>query len=98
MKPLIVGVAGGSASGKTSLCEVVFQRIGVSECTILSLDSFYKECTDEEMANIGKYNFDHPDAFDWELAREVIQNLARKKDVVIPRYNYKTCKRDEPGI
>lgn len=50
------------------------------------------------MANIGKYNFDHPDAFDWELAREVIKKLARKQDVVIPRYNYKTCKRDEPGI
>jgi uridine kinase len=45
MKPLIVGVAGGSASGKTSVCEVVFERIGVSECTILSLDNFYKECT-----------------------------------------------------
>ena len=47
MKPLIIGVAGGTASGKTSVCEVVFERIGVSECTILSLDNFYKECTPE---------------------------------------------------
>ena len=76
MKPLIVGVAGVSASGKTSLCELVFQRIGVSECTIISFDSFYKECTEEEMKNIGKYNFDHPNAFDWELARKVMNDLS----------------------
>ena len=54
--------------------------------------------SDEQMANIGKYNFDHPDAFDWELARKVIHQLSRKQNVIIPRYNYKTCKRDEPGI
>tara|TARA_B110000305_G_C18772761_1_gene330384 strand:- start:124 stop:408 length:285 start_codon:yes stop_codon:yes gene_type:complete len=94
MKPLIVGVAGGSASGKTSVCEVVFERIGVAECTILSLDNFYKECTEEEMKNIGNFNFDHPDAFDWELARSIIKQLSNREDVVIPRYNYKTCKRD----
>ena len=98
MKPLIIGVAGGTASGKTSVCEVVFERIGVSECTILSLDNFYKECTPEEMANIGKYNFDHPDAFDWELVRKTIRMLVNRQDVIIPRYNYATCQRDEPGI
>lgn len=94
----MVGVAGGSASGKTSLCELVFQRVGISQCTILSLDNFYKECTEEEMANIGNYNFDHPDAFDWDLCISVLKDLRERKDVIIPRYNYKTCKRDEPGI
>ena len=49
---------------------------------------------DEQMANIGKYNFDHPDAFDWELAAKILRQLVARKDVIIPRYNYKTCKRD----
>ena len=98
MKPIFVGVAGGSASGKTSVCEVVFKKIGVKECTLLSLDNFYKECTPEELKNIGKYNFDHPDAFDWKLMRETISKLMKFEDVVIPNYNYKTCLREGPGI
>lgn len=50
------------------------------------------------MKNIGKYNFDHPDAFDWDLAYKVLKKLTMRQDVTIPRYNYQTCKRDEPGI
>jgi hypothetical protein len=53
---------------------------------------------DEELENIGKYNFDHPDAFDWPLARQIINDLSQRKDIIIPNYNYKTCKRDLPGI
>lgn len=98
MKPIFVGVAGGSASGKTCVCDVVFQKIGVKECTLIALDNFYKECTPEEMANIGKYNFDHPAAFDWNLLRETMAKLMRGEDVEIPRYNYNTCLRDKPGI
>ena len=69
MKPIFVGVAGGSASGKTSVCDIVFERVGVKECTLICLDNFYKECTPEQLQNIGKYNFDHPDAFDWDLIK-----------------------------
>ena len=50
------------------------------------------------MANIGNYNFDHPDAFDWNLLKQVILKLMKREDVTIPKYNYKTCLRDEPGI
>ena len=98
MKPLFVGVAGGSASGKTSVCDIIFDRVGVKECTLICLDNFYKECTPEQLQNIGKYNFDHPDAFDWDLMREIFSKLMRYEDVEIPRYNYQTCLRDKPGI
>lgn len=54
--------------------------------------------SDEEFENVGKYNFDHPNAFDWDLIRETFAKLCRREDIVIPRYNYKTCRRDEPGI
>ena len=47
---------------------------------------------------MGSYNFDHPDAFDWELMRETLFKLVNHEDVILPRYNYKTCKRDQPGL
>lgn len=50
------------------------------------------------MKEVGKYNFDHPDAMDWPLIRSTIQDLLDHKDVKIPNYNYATCKRDEPAI
>jgi pantothenate kinase len=50
-KPIFVGIAGGTASGKTTVCEEVFKRVRIGdsqdECTMLPLDCFYKECTPE---------------------------------------------------
>jgi uridine kinase len=60
--------------------------------------TFYLITREEEMKNIGKYNFDHPDAFDWDLVRKTIRMLVNRQDVIIPSYNYSTCKRDQPGI
>lgn len=74
--PIFVGIAGGTASGKTTVCEEIFQRVKMgsqySKCVMLPLDCFYKECTPEQMANISNVNFDHPEIFDWEL---LIQTL-----------------------
>ena len=50
------------------------------------------------MKNIASVNFDHPAIFDWELLREVLGDLREGKDVIIPDYDYKTCKRKQPGI
>ena len=50
------------------------------------------------MANISNVNFDHPNLFDWALLREKLSELEEGKDIVIPNYNYKTCKRDPPGV
>ena len=52
---------------------------------------------DEEFKDVAEYNFDHPNAMDWELMRDTFQRLCRHEDVTIPAYNYKTCKRDPPG-
>eukprot|EP00347_Sterkiella_histriomuscorum_P022337 403330835 len=50
------------------------------------------------MENVGKYNFDHPDAMDWPLIKETFYKLCNHQDVEVPNYNYQTCKRDSPGI
>lgn len=131
-KPIVVGVGGGTASGKTMICEYllnillislflcfsltlitqIFQNIGgLNEATLFALDNFYKEleyitkilnlfCTfsDEEMKNVANINFDHPDALDWKLLEETFFLLLSGQDVVIPNYNFNTCKRDPPGI
>ena len=71
-EPIFIGLAGGTASGKTTVCDEIFKRVRVGlfkECTLIPLDCFYKECTEEQMANIGNVNFDHPDMFDWDLLK-----------------------------
>lgn len=99
--PIFVGIAGGTASGKTTVCEEIFERVRVGDfkqSTLIPLDCFYKECTPEQMENIGKVNFDHPSMFDWNLVKETFQKLKEGKDVTIPDYDYVTCKRKQPGL
>ena len=66
-------------------------------CVMIPLDCFYKECTPEQMANIGSVNFDHPSMFDWPLLKQTFLQLQQGQDVVIPKYDYVTCKRAEQG-
>ena len=73
-KRLIVGVAGGSASGKTTLCNHIRQEIGFNgefNVLIISLDCFYKKL-DKTKCDPKDYNFDHPDALDFDQAFECI--------------------------
>ena len=93
-KTIFVGIAGGTASGKTTVADEIFARVRVGEykqSTLIPVDCFYKECTPEQMANIGKVNFDHPSMFDWDLMKETLDALKRGEDVSIPDYNYVTC-------
>ncbi len=50
------------------------------------------------MKEVGKYNFDHPNAMDWDLIKETFNKLCNHEDVMIPNYNYQTCQRDGEGI
>lgn len=80
--PFMIGVAGGTASGKSTVCEKLMETLGQSEkkdvekkVVSLSQDSFYKELDPTEiiLANKGMFNFDHPDAFDVDLMESVLQ-------------------------
>lgn len=97
-----MGIAGGTASGKTTVCEEIFKNVRVGtqykECCMIPLDCFYKECTDAQMADIGNVNFDHPQIFDWDLLKQTLNDLREGKDVLLPDYDYKTCKRKESGL
>jgi len=93
--PILVGVGGGSASGKTTLCNKIISNIGLSNCTVISLDSFYKGV---DMSKAKDYNFDHPDALDFDLCYEIIKQLLTRQKTQIPIYSFKTHSREEETI
>lgn len=63
VQPFIVCVAGGSASGKTTVCRSVVEKLDLQWVQILSTDSFYKGLTPEQHNNVSNYNFDHPSMY-----------------------------------
>ena len=97
----IIGVAGGTASGKTTVCKCIIESLTEKNMNnrviILSQDSFYKPLTPAEikLAEQGHYNFDHPDAFDTELMLEKIQQIRVGNVVEIPIYDFVLHRRSE---
>ncbi|CCG81185.1 Uridine kinase [Taphrina deformans PYCC 5710] len=87
-----VGIAGGSGSGKSTFVANVIEELNVPWVVVISLDSFYKVLTKEqsELAFKSQYDFDHPDALDWDLLFEILRNLKSGKRVEIPIYDFST--------
>ncbi|XP_065212106.1 uridine-cytidine kinase-like 1 [Planococcus citri] len=97
VEPFVIGICGGSASGKTTVARLIIEELDVPWVTLLSLDSFYKDITSEEELKLCKrceYNFDHPDAFDFDLLISTLQRLREGKKVDVPIYNFVTHKRE----
>ncbi|XP_045625569.1 uridine-cytidine kinase-like 1 isoform X2 [Procambarus clarkii] len=96
VEPFVIGVCGGSASGKTTVARKIIEELDVPWVTLLSLDSFYKVLTEKqhEEAARNEYNFDHPDAFDFELVAKTLVRLKEGKKVEVPIYNFVTHSRE----
>jgi len=101
----MIGVAGGTASGKSTVCSTLVDKLGQSEVNaeekqvvILSQDSFYRELTPVEAAKAmkGTFNFDHPDAFDNQLMESVLTDVINGRQTKVPVYDFKTNSRS-PG-
>eukprot|EP01132_Coremiostelium_polycephalum_P002868 gene2868-3564_t len=89
--PLVIGVCGGSASGKTSVCDKVIEALDVRWVVLLSMDSFYLNLS--HTADPSNYNFDHPNAFDYDLMIKTISDLRQGRKVNIPHYCFKSHSR-----
>eukprot|EP00124_Ichthyophonus_hoferi_P001342 Ihof_evm4s67 gene=Ihof_evmTU4s67 len=89
-EPIIIGICGGSSSGKTSVAQAIIEEVGVRWVVLMSLDSFYKPLTDEqrEMAERTEFNFDHPDTFDFDRCYKVLKRLKEGNNVEIPMYDF----------
>uniref|UniRef100_A0A3Q0S1W4 Uridine-cytidine kinase n=1 Tax=Amphilophus citrinellus TaxID=61819 RepID=A0A3Q0S1W4_AMPCI len=93
----VIGLCGGSASGKTTVANKIIEALDVPWVVLLSMDSFYKVLSPEEQALAAKndYNFDHPGAFDFELLVSTLRKLKQGKSVKIPVYDFTTHRRQK---
>uniref|UniRef100_A0A8B9EBC7 Uridine-cytidine kinase n=1 Tax=Anser cygnoides TaxID=8845 RepID=A0A8B9EBC7_ANSCY len=89
------GLCGGSASGKTTVATRIIEALDVPWVVLLSMDSFYKVLDEGQQALAARsdYNFDHPDAFDFELLVNVLRKLKKGKSVKVPVYDFTTHSR-----
>jgi len=89
-EPFLIGVAGGTASGKTTVCDQIIQRLHDQCVVLLSQDSFYRGLTEDEKKNVGEYNFDIPQAFDTQALLQCLKDLKTKRPVDVPVYDFTT--------
>lgn len=88
MNTIIIGIAGGTGSGKTTLTERLRDHFGQNEVSVINHDSYYKRHDELPYAERCKLNYDHPDSFDTELMVQHLQALRRGEAVEVPVYNY----------
>ena len=88
-KTKIIGICGGSASGKTTLAHLLQEKIGRDSCTIISMDNFYYDFVSRGIDPAG-INYDHPDSIDMGALRRILENLQQGNDVQIPVYDFRT--------
>lgn len=90
----LIGVAGGSGSGKTTFAKKVFSHINHLNTSMMHMDSYYLDKQSEKsFTKSGKPNFDHPDAFDWHLIKNHLKSLKDGGKVESPVYDFATSAR-----
>jgi uridine kinase len=93
MEPVVVGVAGGTGSGKTTVAAEILRRAGTDQISLIQHDAYYKDLTDLPMAQRAMQNFDHPDALDNELLVAHLKELKAGRPVEVPVYDFTTHSR-----
>ncbi len=92
-RPYIIGVAGGSGSGKTTFAKKLAEALGPELCVIVGQDSYYIDQSAKFDRDGGSVNFDHPDALDFDLMATHLQMLKENKQIDVPIYEFATHKR-----
>src|SRR3989344_5695474 len=93
----VIVVAGGTASGKTTLANILRKLLGESECALISEDWYYHDRPELTLEERQKLNYDHPTALDFDLMRSHIHDLQNGQPVKTPRYDFKTPSRFSSG-
>jgi uridine kinase len=91
--PLVIGIAGGSGSGKTTVAQEILQRVGPDRIAFLQHDSYYKDLSGLPPAQKAEVNFDHPNSLETELLIQHIASLRDGKPVEVPIYDFSTHSR-----
>lgn len=95
---LIIGIAGGTGSGKTTVVRKIIESLPEGEVVLLPQDSYYKDSSNVPVEERQNINFDHPNAFDWPLLTKHVTMLRQGKAIEQPTYSYITCTREEKTI
>jgi uridine kinase len=93
--PLVIGIAGGSGSGKTTIAAAVVEEIGPGRAAIIELDSYYQPFAELPLESRVKINFDHPDSLDFELLTDHVARLRGGENVEVPVYDFSLYTRAE---
>ncbi|MFN7135559.1 MAG: uridine kinase, partial [Myxococcales bacterium] len=93
--PLFVGIAGGTASGKTTVARKLVQRLKDHPVAFIDQDSYYKDLSHLPFERRVEINFDHPDAFDTELLVKHLQLLREGRAIEKPVYDFVQCVREQ---
>ncbi len=90
---LIIGIAGGTGSGKTTVVNEIIGRLKKGDVAVISQDAYYRDNSHLPLEQRQQINFDHPDSIEFELLIESIKKLKMGKSVRQPIYSYLTCTR-----
>ena len=88
VKPILLGIAGGSGSGKTLVARTLVERLGSDHVVVVEQDSYYNANWELSMEERKRVNYDHPDAFDHELLLDHMACLLRGESIEMPVYDY----------
>ncbi|MDE6526268.1 MAG: uridine kinase [Muribaculaceae bacterium] len=95
---LIIGIAGGTGSGKTTVVNKIINSLPAGEVAVMPQDSYYKDSSHIPPQERSKINFDEPAAIEWTLLVDHLQQLRDGKTIEMPTYSYLTCTRQEETV
>ncbi len=95
---LIIGIAGGTGSGKTTVVKKIVETLPANTVAVIPQDSYYNAQWDVPEELRKKTNFDHPDAFEWPLLAHQIEELRKGNAIEQPTYSYITCTRQQETV
>lgn len=95
---LIIGIAGGTGSGKTTVVNKIINALPQGEVAVIPQDSYYKDLSHLPLDERKKTNFDEPDAIEWTLLVDQLKQLKEGRSIEVPTYSYLTCTRQDETV
>ena len=98
VKMYIIGIGGGTGSGKTTVAKRIVELLGEENCSILPMDNYYRDMSHLPIEERKKQNYDHPNMIEHELMEKHLKMLLRGETVEVPTYNFSTYTRGKETI
>ena len=95
---LIIGIAGGSGSGKSTVVKQIIKHLPKDSVTVIPQDAYYKDNGHKSAEERAKINFDHPSSIEWSLLIKQLESLRSGQSIEMPIYSYVTCARSKETI